>query len=302
MGGLAVLPFRHVFRSPEPEILPPLRKSRLLGRRAPSMRPLDRRAIEMESRRKQGLLDQRRPVRSDRAMLPSVPSKTQYSGSMLLVDVALLPVRASIVGVRVTVMASQWVRPDGPLRRENGLIDMADVIVGKNGVAEQVMTLLSNPYGPVALLRAITSATSPERPLGKAIQDGGIVDSALAPDGMVDRVFQSGGFVERVVMENGLAERMLALLENMVAIAPTIEGLQDPLARIESASRYITEAAEPLTDLAARLPRPRFPRVAWPNGVREDLVEPPVEVKPPSRGKAAPEPAPRTGKRPPGKS
>ncbi|MBD8505551.1 hypothetical protein HT102_03475 [Hoyosella sp. G463] len=234
-------------------------------------------------------------------MIPSVPSKTQYSGGMLLVDVALLPVRASIVGVRVTVMASQWVRPDGPLRRENGLIDMADVIVGKNGVAEQVMTLLSNPYGPVALLRAITSATSPERPLGKAIQDGGFVDSALAPDGMVDRVFQSGGFVERVVMENGLAERVLALLENMVAIAPTIEGLQDPLARIESASRYITEAAEPLTDLAARLPRPRFPRVAWPNGVREDLVEPPVEVKPPSRSKPVPGTPPRTSKRPPAK-
>ncbi|MBN4927984.1 hypothetical protein IEU95_14150 [Hoyosella rhizosphaerae] len=210
---------------------------------------------------------------------------------MVIVDVALLPIRVGIIGARVTVMASQWARPDGPIRRDNGLLDMADVMVGKHGVAEQVMTLLSNPYGPVALLRAITSATSPERPLGRALQPGGMVDNAFDDNGLVDKVFQSGGIVERVLTENGLAERVLGLMENLVSIAPTIEGLQDPLARIESASRYITEAAEPLTDLAGRLPRPRFPKVGWPGAIRpDDLEVAPVQT-----------PVARPSKRPPAK-
>ncbi|AEF39707.1 hypothetical protein [Hoyosella subflava] len=198
-------------------------------------------------------------------------AQSQYPWGMVIVDVALLPVRVGIIGARVTVMASQWVRPDGPIRRDNGLLDMADVVVGKRGVADQLFALLANPYGPVALLRAITSATAPDRPLGQALERGGMIEHVFDHNGLIDKVFQSGGFVERVLTENGLAERMVHLMENLVAIAPAIDGLQEPLARIESASRYITDAAEPITDMAGRFPRPRFPRVARANA--SEVVE-----------------------------
>lgn len=190
----------------------------------------------------------------------SEPPENQYAKGMVIVDVALMPVRIGIIGARVTVMASQWVRPDGPIRRENGLLDMADVMVGRRGVADQLFGLLANPYGPIALLRAITSATAPDRPLGQALEKDGMIEQIFERNGLIDKVFQSGGFVERVITENGLAERMIGLMENLVAVAPAIDGLHEPIARIESASRYITEAAEPITDIAGKLPRPRFPR------------------------------------------
>lgn len=209
----------------------------------------------------------------------SEPDPTQYPWGMVIVDVALMPVRVGIIGARVTVMASQWVRPDGPIRRDNGLLDMADVMVGKRGVADQLFALVANPYGPVALLRAITSVTAPDRPLGQALEKGGMLEHVFDPNGLIDRVFQSGGFVERVLTENGLAERMLGLMENLVTIAPTIDGLQEPISRIESASRYITEAAEPI---AGRFPRPRIPRVS--RSSDEVIDSPPA---PPSTGKPA---------------
>lgn len=192
-----------------------------------------------------------------------------YPLGMVIVDVALLPVRLGIIGARITVEASQWVRPDGPIRRKNGVLDAMSVILGKDGIVDQSLNLLASPVGPVAVARALTEVTSPDRPLGKALAQGGMLDALFAQGGLVDKAFAPDGFVERLISDNGIMDRLMVLLESVVRLTPTLEGIHDPLARFEAASRYLADAAEPLTDIAGKIPRPRMPRVAIPAKLRQ---------------------------------
>lgn len=183
---------------------------------------------------------------------------------MVIVDVALLPVRLGIIGARITVEASQWVRPDGPIRRKNGVLDAMSLVLGKDGIVDQALGLLSSPVGPVAVARALTEVASPDRPLGRALARGGIVDAVFSEGGLIDKAFAEDGFVEQLISDNGIVDRLMVLLEAVVRLTPTLEGIHDPLARFEAASRYLADAAEPLTDIAGKIPRPRMPRVAIP--------------------------------------
>ena len=147
---------------------------------------------------------------------------------MALVDLVMLPVRVSVAATQVTLGLGELVRPDGPVRRPGGYADRLMVVIGEGGLAERVTAVLTDPNGALALVNALASAVSEDRPLGRALAPGGTLDRLLADDGALTRTLQPGGAVDRVLADDGPVDRLLredGALERLVAEDGPLERL-----------------------------------------------------------------------------
>jgi hypothetical protein len=94
-----------------------------------------------------------------------------------------LPARLGLAFTRTTLELGRLSSPDGPILRPGG-------------------------YGErFAVLRELTS---PSRPLGQALAQGGAIDRLLSVDGPLARLTAAGGAIERLLAEDGPIERLLA--------------------------------------------------------------------------------------------
>jgi hypothetical protein len=78
------------------------------------------------------------------------------------------------------------------------------------GEASIGVARLVSPGGPMRLVDQIAAMTAEERPLGKAIAPGGVVDRVLDDQGVVARLTEIGGTLDRMIEPGGLIDRTMA--------------------------------------------------------------------------------------------
>jgi len=78
------------------------------------------------------------------------------------------------------------------------------------GEASLGVARLVAPDGPVRLLYQAAAVTSEDRPLGKAMAEGGVVDRVLDENGVVSRLTEVGGPLDRLIEEGGVIDRVVA--------------------------------------------------------------------------------------------
>src|SRR5262245_28421426 len=100
-----------------------------------------------------------------------------------LVDTATLPLRLGVAFTRTTLQLGRLTAPDGPVLRPGGYAERLDVL---------------------------RELTSPDRPLGRLLTEGGPVDQLLAEDGVVVRLLSDDGALERLAGEGGALDRLVA--------------------------------------------------------------------------------------------
>ncbi len=106
------------------------------------------------------------------------------------------------------------------------------------GEASIGVARLVSPGGPVRLVEQVAAMTAEDRPLGKAIAPGGVVDRVLDDQGVVarltevggtlDRMIESGGPIDRIMAADGPVDRLLAregAIERMLAEGGVIDRL-----------------------------------------------------------------------------
>ncbi|MEO8966896.1 MAG: hypothetical protein ABI427_04960 [Solirubrobacteraceae bacterium] len=98
---------------------------------------------------------------------------------MGLFAIATLPARAAVAGAEPVIATGRLVARDGPVRCAGG-------------------------YEQLGVL------TAEDRPLGRALGPGGIVDRLLRQGGLRDHVLTTVGTVERLVHPDGTMNRLLA--------------------------------------------------------------------------------------------
>lgn len=135
-------------------------------------------------------------------------------------EVVSLPFRLTSAATRTTLALGHLVAPDGPILRPGGYGSRIAQIVGEGGLIEQVTRMLQEERGVVQLANTISELIAPERPLGKALEPGGIVDRfadedgpfirLIGEDGPLFRLLAPGGPAERLLGEDGPVFRMLA--------------------------------------------------------------------------------------------
>jgi hypothetical protein len=125
-------------------------------------------------------------------------------------DVVTLPVRLAVAATEVTLGLGRLVAPDGPVRRSGGYAERAMLIIGEGGLVDRLAAALTEPNGPMSLVRSLAAATADERPLGRAIASGGTLDRLFAEDGPVFRVLRADGLLDRLFAEDGPLERLVA--------------------------------------------------------------------------------------------
>jgi len=124
---------------------------------------------------------------------------------MALVDTVVaavsLPARLAVAFTRTTLELGRLSSPEGPVLRPGG-------------------------YGErLAVLRELMS---PERPVGRALAEGGALDRLTSGDGPFARLTSAGGPLDRLFAEDGPIERLLAdegALERLVAEGGVIDRL-----------------------------------------------------------------------------
>ena len=97
-------------------------------------------------------------------MSAPVPPSVPLAAS--LVAAAILPARLAVAFTRTTLALGRLSSEEGP-------------VLGRGGYAER--------------LAALRDLTAPDRPLGRALAEGGPVDRVLAPEGPVERLLVRGG-------------------------------------------------------------------------------------------------------------
>jgi len=158
---------------------------------------------------------------------------------MPLLDLVTLPVRLTRAAVDTTLALGQLVDPVGPVRRPDGYADRLMLLVGRGGLMDRLAVVLSDPHGPMHLVRTVTAVLDERRPLGRALAPGGTLDRMLAADGPLYRMVAEGGTVDRILAEEGALDRLLAedgALDRLVAV----DGPLDRLLSAEGALERIT--------------------------------------------------------------
>jgi hypothetical protein len=128
---------------------------------------------------------------------------------MNLVELATLPVRLTVGAARTVLAFGQLASPDGPIFRDGGADRIARVFQ-PGGLIDQANLLLLNERGVVALGNTVAELTSPDRPLGQALQPGGVIDRLASADGPFMRLLAEDGPVDRMIVDDGPVQRMLA--------------------------------------------------------------------------------------------
>lgn len=96
---------------------------------------------------------------------------------------ATYPVRLAVAVNRTIFALAELSSQDGPVLRQGGYGDR---------------------------LAAVRELTSPDRPMGQALAEGGTLDRLFSGDGPLARLAGRGGALERLLAEEGAVERLLA--------------------------------------------------------------------------------------------
>lgn len=195
-------------------------------------------------------------------------------GAMALLDLVTLPVRLTVAAAETTLALGELVAAEGPIRRRNGYADRLMLVIGEGGLAERLEQVLTDPRGPMHLVKTVTAVLDPNRPLGRALAPGGTVDRllasdgpmyrVLAEDGAVDRLLEEDGLLDRLLSEDGFVEKLVAeggTLDQLVELGTTLERIQPRIAELialipdlHESVATLNRAVEPLSELANRIP------------------------------------------------
>ncbi|RYY43017.1 MAG: ABC transporter [Actinomycetales bacterium] len=155
---------------------------------------------------------------------------------MNLVGLATLPLRVTISATRTTLALGQLAAPDGPILREGGYGTRIAVLIGEDGLLEQLAKLLADERGIIALGNLVADITAEDRPVGKALQRDGLVDRMASEEGPFVRLLEADGPLDRALAEDGPLYRFLApggSLDRLLAPDGPLERLTAPGGPIE---------------------------------------------------------------------
>jgi len=128
---------------------------------------------------------------------------------MNLAEMVTLPVRLTVGAARTVLAFGHLASSEGPIFRDGGADRIARVFQ-RGGLIDQANLLLINERGVVALANTVAELTSPDRPLGQALQPGGVIDRLAAEDGPFMHLLDEDGPVARMIVDDGPVQRMLA--------------------------------------------------------------------------------------------
>jgi hypothetical protein len=128
---------------------------------------------------------------------------------MNLGELVTLPIRLAVGLTRTTLALGHLASSDGPIFRDGGADRIAHVF-SRGGLIDQASVLLLNERGVVALSNTVADLTAPDRPLGQALQPGGVIDRLAAEDGPFMQLLAEDGPVARMIVDDGPVQRMLA--------------------------------------------------------------------------------------------
>ena len=164
-----------------------------------------------------------------------------YPEPMDIVGTLTLPARLTVAVTRAALGLGYLASPAGPILREGGYGERLGQIAGPGGLLERLDEILADERGLVSLGNTVADLTSPDRPLGKALAPGGIVDRMLADDGPLlpllsdrgpfFRLLAPGGPIDRIAADNGPLYRFLAPkgpLDRLLSQEGAIEHILEP--------------------------------------------------------------------------
>lgn len=135
---------------------------------------------------------------------------TSVTSSSLLRTALTLPVQVAVAATQATLQVGLLASPDGPIRRPGGYADLVQRVIGEGGYAQQLIELLTDENGPMRLAATVNDLTAPDRPLGRMLMRGGVLDRLLAPNGPVDRLLANDGALDRLLAEGGALDQLVS--------------------------------------------------------------------------------------------
>jgi hypothetical protein len=174
-----------------------------------------------------------------------------------LVDAATLPLRLGVAFTRTTLQLGRLTAADGPMLRPGGYGERLDVL--------RELTSPDRPLGRLLaegglLDRLVAEDGALERLLGvdgaldQLVAEGGALDRLLAAGGALDRITAPGGVLDRILQPGGLADRMLTddgFVEKLIAEGGTLDQLVALGDTLESIRPRLVQLAELIPELAA---------------------------------------------------
>src|SRR6476646_2382904 len=94
-----------------------------------------------------------------------------------------LPINLALAGVNITLAAGELLAPEGPVRRPGGYADQLSALLGEDGMIGKLDAMSRAPESPLGRVAAFSRAAGRDRPLGRALAPGGILDRVLADEG-----------------------------------------------------------------------------------------------------------------------
>lgn len=164
-------------------------------------------------------------------LTPAGPAPVERNWLGLALDAALLPARLSLAATRTTLQVGRLAAPEGPLRRPGGYAELLLRVIGEGGYVEQLADLLLDEDGPMRLAALAGELTASDRPLGRMLARGGVLDRLLADDGPVARLIAAGGALDRLLAEGGPLDKLVThegVLDRLLAEGGPVDRLTTP--------------------------------------------------------------------------
>ncbi|MBJ8347941.1 hypothetical protein [Antrihabitans sp. YC2-6] len=164
---------------------------------------------------------------------------------MGLFEIATFPVRALVAFGEASIGVAKLVSPEGPVRLAGKLSDLTaeDRPLGKALAPGGVVDRVLEEDGVVARL------TAPGGPLDRLMEPGGAIDRITAPGGPMDRFLAREGAIDRILEEGGILDRLLAeegLVEQLVEQGGIIDRLAEALEQISKIGPLIESLDRPI--------------------------------------------------------
>jgi hypothetical protein len=110
---------------------------------------------------------------------PPVGSRRPALAPQAVIGVVALPWRMTRGAADVARSLAALSHPHGPIRRPGGYADRLMVVIGENGLLEQLTRVITDPHGPVRIANLVGDLTSPDRPIGRLLAADGRLDQLL---------------------------------------------------------------------------------------------------------------------------
>jgi len=204
-----------------------------------------------------------------------------------IIGMVFFPARVAVAFGQASIGVAKLVDPDGPIRLAYVFADILspDRPIGqalaRGGLLdrllaeESVLVRLAEPGGALDRLiaegGAVERALANDGPLNRVIEPGGLldrlveqegpIDRMLAEDGVIDRLLAKEGLIEQLVETGGIIDRLASVMETIDRLGPVFESLDPSIRGIDNSAAVLAAIAEPLRDVAVRLPglRRRMP-------------------------------------------